>query len=358
MSNPTGMAVGMNPKKQALKKNAHDAAMLEVRKARRLAIGEQERTVYVDSETPMNRVEELPPVEQEFRCSRCGSLYELPDGNFFKSESKLFLENWGYVHVCIGCVNSYYNELLSSLGSGKEAIRRICQVLDIPFHSELARNAIKDSTGKTTIEKYISLRNGAMQYRKRGKTYVDTMRENGEGIKAEREPATGLSGEQISRWGDGFSPEDCVTLDTIYEQFRQRCAAWDVIQEAHVINACVASLQGKRMASKGDASGAKSFSNILESSVRAAGISFDQSKTTEKTEEAAAWDTFIAQIEKSSPAEIYRIHSLYASPVADDYWERHIARPARNWMTGSEARDPEFSIVGEEDGSSELRRDD
>ena len=64
----------------------------------------------------------------------------------------------------------------------------------------------------------------------------------------------------------------------------------------------------------------------------------------------ATWGTLIQTIENYTPAEVYKDKKLFRDhDKIEEYFQRYIVRPFRNFFTGSNELDPEHSIKDGED---------
>lgn len=173
-----------------------------------------------------------PPKPKEeldsFRCTRCGKIYKRQRDNFPKTHSPLFLQNGGYMPICVTCLDSLFEHYKDALGSEQEAIKRMCLKLDIYWHPDLYSMINKASTSHSRIRGYISKTNLAKYI---GKTYDDTLDEerNGVGIDAisMSEDDDGEVNLQVKMpdtdtilfWGSGFTP-------ALYQELNLRFEKW------------------------------------------------------------------------------------------------------------------------------------
>lgn len=174
-----------------------------------------------------------PPKPKEelssFRCTRCGKIYKRQRDNFPKTHSPLFLQNGGYMPICVTCLDSLFDHYKEALGNEQEAIKRMCLKLDIYWHPDLYAMVNKTSTSHSRIRSYISKTNLAKYI---GKTYDDSLDEELNGVALETVLSSDEDGTEevniavkmpdadtILFWGSGFSP-------ALYQELNLRFEKW------------------------------------------------------------------------------------------------------------------------------------
>ena len=81
----------------------------------------------------------------DYRCLRCGKVWENPVGHFFKSQwSENFEKNSRYVPLCKDCVSEMFNSYEKKYGTNSACIF-MCYKLDIPYYYSLFDSIIKNN---------------------------------------------------------------------------------------------------------------------------------------------------------------------------------------------------------------------
>lgn len=119
----------------------------------------------------------------DFYCCRCRRHHTRQKTNYPNSHSPLFRGNNGYLPICSNCLDELYDHYKEALGSGEEAIKRICLKFDIYWSPKVYAMIDKTNTTASRIRTYISKTN-LINYI--DKTYDDTLDEE---YQAQRENA-------------------------------------------------------------------------------------------------------------------------------------------------------------------------
>ena len=145
----------------------------------------------------------LPVSNQKFYCYRCGMAFSRQKGYFPVSHSPMY-RGIGYLPFCNDCIDTLFDEYRQSLGSDREAMRRLCMKLDLYWHDSIfdmvertagVNSKVRSYIGKTNIIRYID------------KSYDDTVEEEERnGIAAAR---------QEERVQTGYLPEDDAQEENI-----------------------------------------------------------------------------------------------------------------------------------------------
>lgn len=111
---------------------------------------------------------------REYYCCTCGKKYKKQYRNFPTSQSPLFRGNNGYMTTCRNCVDELFLQYKNSIGSEKEALKRICMKFDIYWNDDVYGMVNKASTTNSRVLAYISRTN---LVKHQGKTFDDTLDE-------------------------------------------------------------------------------------------------------------------------------------------------------------------------------------
>ena len=105
----------------------------------------------------------LPVNNQKFYCYRCGMAFSRQKGYFPVSHSPMY-RGIGYLPFCNDCIDTLFDEYRQSLGSDREAMRRLCMKLDLYWHDSIfdmvertagVNSKVRSYIGKTNIIRYI-----------------------------------------------------------------------------------------------------------------------------------------------------------------------------------------------------------
>lgn len=159
---------------------------------------------------------------KDFWCCRCGKHFTKQKSHFSASHSTLYRGNNGYIPVCNACLEELFLHYKKILGSGADAMKRVCSKFDIYWHPELFKT-VECESSNYVISKYIKNSN---LHKFVDKTYDDTLDEGCEydpsGVVIQSpddiELSDDVSSEQITPeiiryWGVGFTPQMYAELE-------------------------------------------------------------------------------------------------------------------------------------------------
>ena len=169
----------------------------------------------------------------KYYCTRCTRSFVNQRNNFPTSQSPMYKENNGYIHVCRHCVEEMYQHYKDVIDDEKEAIKRICLKFDIYWNVSIYNMISKASTSHSRVLSYISKSN-LRQYT--GKTFDDTLDEEAKfgivgscssvnyvndyqcGSDDDLENATVIVPEDVvDFWGSGLTPGFYAELEKRYK---------------------------------------------------------------------------------------------------------------------------------------------
>lgn len=193
-----------------------------------------------ESETPM------------VYCTCCGKPYDSKEKNFITTSSPLFIANNGYYPVCRDCMARYYvNVVLPAVdGDERRAVEVICGLCDWYFCDDLLDLAVKIAEGyrekgnKTPLAIFYGQRRNMTNFKKRGTTYLDTVKqrwEAGKIIKSHEDLKVDpndpdsrreeVSEEDVWFFGPGYTAAQYRYLREQYEDWCQRYDCQSKAQE-------------------------------------------------------------------------------------------------------------------------------
>lgn len=196
------------------------------------------------------QIEIITPIKEtgDSCCQTCGEQYKEQRGNFYLLKSPIFSGNGGYLRTCKKCIDNLYAQYLELFkGNEQKAMERICQICDIYYNKKIFAKVIEKNDDGNIIADYL---NRIQLHPYTGKTYSDTiieykpdsvdlvndMMEYGEMDSAQFKKAVGV-------WGFGFSPEQYITLNDMFDDWRSRVIIDGKTRETLVRELCIIKLQ-------------------------------------------------------------------------------------------------------------------
>lgn len=177
------------------------------------------------------RLEKVPqntiaPTNSKFFCSRCGTAFSRQKGYFPVSHSPMY-RGTGYLPFCNDCLDTMFDEYRQSLGSDREAMRRMCMKLDLYWHDSIydmvertagVNSKVRNYIGKTNIIRYIDKsfddtiddeeRSGVRQA-----VSQDDGVQQGYLPEEEEEEIVDIPEDVVLFWGPGYTPKMYLELE-------------------------------------------------------------------------------------------------------------------------------------------------
>lgn len=270
-------------------------------------------------------------------------------------QSPLFDGNNHYAHWCFQCVNDLHIEYTNKYGSEEEAMRRVCQILDVYYSKEVFCKTDGSSVQTPMASAYIKYAN-LRQYQ--GKTWDDTIdEEKGTKINSEEDLVEAKSeGAKVSmaslkRWGTGFTVEEYKTADDLYQMLQQANPKADGVQKTYMQDLVRTKILQQRAFVAGDADEYTKYMKAYQDTFKNSKLKMSVDDDGDMMDENACWGKFLQSVEQYTPAQLYKKGSLFDDVDGiKDYFKRYIVRPFKNFFTGSTEQDAEFSVLpGEEE---------
>ena len=187
----------------------------------------------------------------EFYCTCCGKKYTKQKGNFPFSNSPLFAGNGGYATICKTCLDKYFYTLTDFYsGNEEKAVERCCEIFDWYYADDILAACRKISSDRSRIGAYPS-KAQLPQFKKRGTTYLDTIKERAsvnindvEDLEDAKSELTGarVKKKTISMFGLGYTVDQYLFLQQELEDWTSRCECKTKAQEELFKNLCIAQL--------------------------------------------------------------------------------------------------------------------
>ena len=234
----------------------------------------------------------------------------------------------------------------------------MCQTFDwfySPVALTYAISALSD--GQTLLASYVG-RLGLSHVSAKGTTYLDTisaaLANDPEAVAAREElerknkpPEEPDVDEALrKRWGSGYSPDEYEFLENHYASLSGKIIEGDDVSEALVRNLCEIKVLQNRAA--GDPAQYAKYQKVYNDTLKSQDLRSNKTKAG-ATDAQAAWGKYIEMVEKYTPAEYYKDQKLFEDESGiRDYFKRFFVRPFKNFFTGSNELDPEFSVKQED----------
>ncbi|MCM1333447.1 MAG: hypothetical protein NC084_06270 [Bacteroides sp.] len=273
-------------------------------------------------------------------------------------KSPLWEGNGYRLPICNDCLNFLYGFYFRALGNEYDAYRRICMKFDIYYHNAIVDSALKNDASTDRIAPYIGQLNFA---RYQGKTYDNTIEEeaNEEAPQPSEEPTTTVSIEtEIEEkidpelelfFGLGFKQKEYAFMDTYYtaqmNEIPESCR--EALDETVRDMSRFKALQARGFES-GIVDEIDKYSTLFQKSLKYKDDYIAKYKKTESsTTEDLTMSNLTEMIENFCPADVYRNKGVFQDvDRIKDYFTRFVARPLKNFFTGSREMDKEFNVNG------------
>ena len=296
--------------------------------------------------------EQYDPSKHKYKCSSCGKGYNSLKNNFQKSNSPLFQSNDGYLPWCKDCTDKYMTQLTAFYSGNEEhAIEHFCQQVDWVYDIEPLKCAREISSDRSRISSYAAKKNLNVGGRK---TYFDSLKYNYEQRQDEvitsREQAksndSNITASAVDRWGVGFTEIDYKVMDDHYRMLKRQNPNCDANQEIFIKSLCSLSMLQAKALKDGDSDKYVKLTDQYAKTFKQAGLRTVEEKDSSSDE---CFGVTLATISQYTPEEFYKDKKLYEDYAEiGEYFDRHVCRPMKNIMTGSNERDKEFFVP--EDG--------
>ena len=247
-------------------------------------------------------------IQENFKCTCCGTIYNVQAGFFSKALSNLYAGNNGFISVCNDCLKMFHNEYKTSFKSKNKATKRMCMHFDVFYSEALVKTVDGLHSGNYIIDYFAK----ALQKNKSwsDQTYAHTIKldENMKNGKEELDKES-FSDEQLEEleklkefWGVGFPDEKYFLLKGFYEKWTEDYPADEHAQRVIFKQLSFIELQihESMVTQNGKTTDLlKQLSDYMNS----AGIKPSQNKQSAK-ELDIAYSNFISKIEDKEPVEI------------------------------------------------------
>ena len=313
-----------------------------------------------NSKTPGLKPKPVRIVRQRqtmYKCIRCGKDYNTLN-QFAYAASNLY-EGWEHhFPICRNCMNEVFEYYYDYYENDEErAMRRVCQIFDIYYNTKLIDMCAPVDNPKGFVSKYIQKAN-LMPHK--GKTFDITLQEENVDILkdlltvVDEDDEINISKAARDRWGVGiFTPDDYPILEEHYKMLKKNNPNADSNQEIFIKSLCHLNLLMMKALKASNLDGYAKANSEYTKTFKQAGLKTVEEKDNSVNETVGVT---LAAISQFTPEEFYKDKKLYEDyDKIGEYYERHVLRPMKNIMTGSEERDSRYYVpdVQDEDDSDE-----
>lgn len=214
-------------------------------------------------------VVDAPVSTQKFYCCRCGTAYSRQKGYFPVSHSPMYRGS-GYLPWCNDCVDDMYNRYKLTLGSDREALKRICMKMDLYWHESIyemvektsgVQSRVRAYIGKTNINRFIDktfdntiaeeLEQGIEWRRASQQEVIDALAR--QRAVEESSALEDISPETIAFWGSGYTADFYEELERRYQDWTGELGQLDPAERALYKQICLLEVTITRDSSAGKA---------------------------------------------------------------------------------------------------------
>ena len=309
-------------------------------------------------ETPRGNMPSVSPQTKTYICTCCGKSYTKQNNNFMLTNSPLYANNSGFLPFCKTCSEKYYQQLLSLYdGDPVRAIKECCHTFGWYWNMTIYNSSLKVQTNNTPLVAYYQ-KLGGNDGAPAGYNFINTIQEDE--IKVVNDEIDNIptprqaTASQIKRWGVAFETDEYEALDNYYADLTSDFESSDPVQDKLIQDLCVQRIFQDRAIKRGDYDTYEKASKLYHSTLKAGNLEV-RDKGDTLNDPNAAWGQYISIVENYTPAEYYKDKSLFKDfDSIKEYFERFIVRPFKNFFTGQNVMDPEYSVnVGDTNGDAD-----
>ena len=293
--------------------------------------------------------------KHKFKCLCCGKGFTSKNGKFNKSKDVLFQSNDGYLPWCKECVEKYVIQMTALFTNNEElAIKDFCQRAGWNYDLNplvASRETYSGHRDRHRLFHYAAKKNLNCGGRK---TFIDSLKfaylnKQNEVIETIEDvddyTEYKLTPKMIKFWGVNYEPQIYQTLQGYYDELLKLCETKpDIKKQKMMKNLCLLEYQMQTNIQGGKDIG--TLSNSYKTMFEASGLKNEEVDTNKDS-----YGTWIAMIEKYTPADYYKDKNKYKDFFGiGEYIERFMFRPLKNLLTGSKEKEKEFWINDDKGG--------
>lgn len=281
------------------------------------------------------------------KCYRCKN--NLPETEYFKMANGVV----DRLHICKDCCTEIVDDFVEKdKCSIFEGIYKLCALTGTVYSKNLVHGVVaaaieKDRTTRNILHSYYKKLSELPAFK--NKSFLDSDFDTIDELKKDPETIALIENQSadIVKWGQGFSREDYQRLNALYAQWASGTSQDTITQKSLTKDLCKIDLRLEKAAVKG--ADIKDLLNQKQSLIKALAIDpqtlLKNKQDNEAIESFGAW---VAEIEKTSPAEYLENPEVYFDVNGiEGYWDKHIKRPLKNLLLGTK----DFPNINEDDAS-------
>lgn len=280
------------------------------------------------------------------KCFRCKNM--LPESDFYSLNNGIADK----LHICRECCVEIVDDLIKQDNSLYEALYKLCGMTGVLYNKTLANGVIaaaleKDRTTKNVLASYFNSLSTLPQYK--NKTFLDSDFMTVTDLTKDPETRALIENQSadIVKWGAGYSRDDYKRLNALYNQWASGTSQDTITQKSLTKDLCKIDLRLEKAAVKG--TDIKDLLSQKQSLIKALAIDPQTLlKNRQENEAIESFGAWVAEIEKTSPAEYLDNPDMYFDVNGiESYWDKHIRRPLKNLLLGTKDYP---NIADEDDG--------
>lgn len=279
-----------------------------------------------------------------YRCFKCGD--NLEPVQFYSLKNGVTER----MPICRACAAELFAEYVKKYGNVYDALYHFCAAFNILYNKTLANGITssaleKDADASKVVKMYMQ---AILLPQYNGKGFLDSDLITATSLEEDAETKAMINASKVAvnKWGAGYSKEEYVRLNELYSQWASGTPQDTVTQISLTKDLCKIDLKIEQAAVKNlDTKDLlKQKQDLIKSLAIDPQTLLKNRKDNEATECFGAW---IAEIEKTSPAEYLDDPTVYFDVNGiEDYWNKHVKRPLKNLLLGTKDF-PDINLGGD-----------
>ena len=258
--------------------------------------------------------------ETRYKCFKCGN--PQPLSSYFTCKNGVF----EYLPMCKSCAKDLFNKYIEECESPYDALYKFCAAMNLYYSTTAATGAF------STVIKGDGFTDAVLG------NYMKTLLLPQYADGAQNESVQQIidnTRANVKKWGSGYSGEEYRRLNELYSQWAGGTPQDTVTQVSITKDLCKIDLKIEKYTVENRDT--KDLLTQKQALIKSLAIDpqtlLKNRQDNEATECFGAW---IAEIEKSSPAEYLDDPDVYFDVNGiEAYWDKHIRRPLKNLLTGT-----------------------